>query len=182
MTSSRYNGTAAMTISVCLISVCNQKRESFSQSNIFADMYFVFSGSVALIAFVILDPLQYVSRLFFRLHNEHIIGSNKNMELQVEVSNVGEDAFEAKFKLKLEQNLRFVKLKEERSTWIANTNKEGDTAAIANMLCSPPDKNNGWTLECNLGNPMLAGNKVGRPSISIHVNVFIHEATPFLFV
>jgi len=93
------------------------------------------------------------------LHNEHIIGSNKNMELQVEVSNVGEDAFEAKFKLKLEQNLRFVKLKEERSTWIANTNKEGDTAAIANMLCSPPDKNNGWTLECNLGNPMLAGNK-----------------------
>ena len=84
------------------------------------------------------------------------------MELQVEVTNVGEDAFEAKFKLRLEQNLRFVKLKEEMSTWIANTNNEGDGTAIANMLCSPPDKNNGWTLECNLGNPMLAGNKVGH--------------------
>ena len=84
------------------------------------------------------------------------------MELQVEVTNDGEDAFEAKFTLQLEQNLRFVKLKEERSTWIANANNGGNTAAIANMLCSPPDKKNGWTLECNLGNPMLAGNKVGR--------------------
>lgn len=49
----------------------------------------------------------------FRLESEHIVGSNKNLELQVSVSNKGEDAFEAKFHLRLEQNLRFVKLKEE---------------------------------------------------------------------
>ena len=98
----------------------------------------------------------------FRLQEEHIIGSNNNMELQVEVTNGGEDAFEAKFKLRLEQNLRLVKLKDERSTWIGTKNIEGEEEATANMLCSPPDKNNGWTLECNLGNPMLAGNKVSR--------------------
>ena len=78
------------------------------------------------------------------------------------VSNLGEDAFEAKFKLKLEPNLRFVKLREERLTGISNMNDEvvEDMASITNMLCSPPDKNNRWTLECNLGNPMSAGNKV----------------------
>ena len=91
------------------------------------------------------------------------------MELQVEVTNAGEDAFEAKFKLRLEQNLRFVKLKDERSTWTGTKNIEGEEEATANMLCSPPDKNNGWTLECNLGNPMLAGNKVIRPPFVFHV-------------
>ena len=74
---------------------------------------------------------------------------------------MGEDAFEAKYRLKLEPNLRFVKLREEKLTVTASMNDEVvDMASTANMLCSPPDKNNRWTLECNLGNPMSAGNKV----------------------
>ena len=89
----------------------------------------------------------------------------------MEVTNGGEDAFEAKFKLRLEQNLRFVKLKDERSTWTRTKNIEGEEKATANMLCSPPDKNNGWTLECNLGNPMLAGNKVSRPPFVVTIVV-----------
>merc|ERR1712117_215922 len=105
------------------------------------------------------------------LQEEHIVGSNNNMELQVEVTNAGEDAFEAKFKLRLEQNLRFVKLKDERSTWTGTKNIEGEEEATANLLCSPPDKNNGWTLECNLGNPMLAGNKrLFTVVLNIHEN------------
>jgi hypothetical protein len=35
------------------------------------------------------------------------------------------------------------------------------TSAAAKMLCSPPAKSNDWILECSLGNPMLAGSKVG---------------------
>ena len=90
---------------------------------------------------------------YFNFSNleEYSVGSEERLELNLEIHNAGEDAYEATFYLAIPESVNYVK-----------TEVIGGEVASSSVpvLCSPPTMNNDYMLKCDLGNPMDADSKV----------------------
>ncbi|XP_063975761.1 integrin alpha-PS2-like isoform X1 [Diachasmimorpha longicaudata] len=78
---------------------------------------------------------------------EYLLGSGERLELDVTVSNMDEDAFEATYYLTLPLGIDYIKIE---------TLVSKDTS----VRCSPPTASNNNTLKCDIGNPLPHGSVV----------------------
>lgn len=74
------------------------------------------------------------------------MGSGDKLEIQTDISNRGEDAFNALLEVQIPRGVSYVN---------ANTGETG-----VSILCSPPSVRNNNTLQCEVGNPLRAGAQV----------------------
>lgn len=79
-----------------------------------------------------------------------MIGSDDRLELYVNITNRGEDAYEASLTIQFPYNIRYTK-----TELMAATSTE-----VASVLCSAPTFENHFTLTCDLGNPFLKNSMV----------------------
>jgi hypothetical protein len=80
------------------------------------------------------------------------MGSGERLEIQTEILNSGEDAFNALLEVQVPRGLNYIN---------ANT-----TDAAVSILCSPPTGRNNKTLVCEVGNPLRAGKKVRKMCVA----------------
>ena len=85
---------------------------------------------------------------FSHSQGAYVIGSGEKLELNADISNSGEDAFNAMLFLQIPRGINFIK---------ANYSEGSDS-----LLCSPPTPMNNRTLQCGVGNPLPAGTDVSR--------------------
>merc|ERR1719195_1294625 len=76
----------------------------------------------------------------------YLMGSGERLEIQTEITNNGEDAFNALLEVQLPRGVSYIN---------ANT-----TDASVNILCSPPSVMNNNTVQCEVGNPLRANRQV----------------------
>ena len=76
----------------------------------------------------------------------YLMGSGERLEIQTEITNNGEDAFNALLEVQLPRGVSYIN---------ANT-----TDASVNILCSPPSVMNNNTVQCEVGNPLRANKQV----------------------
>ena len=74
------------------------------------------------------------------------MGSGERLEIQTEITNKGEDAFNALLEVQLPMGVSYIN---------ANT-----TDPNVNILCSPPTPMNNNTVQCEVGNPLKANKQV----------------------
>ena len=87
------------------------------------------------------------------------MGSQERLEIQTEINNRGEGAFNAVLEVQIPPGVSYV-----------NTNT-GDSGVI--IQCTSPGPRNNNTLTCEVGNPLRAGAKVNTAlhSISYRDNI-----------
>ena len=73
----------------------------------------------------------------------YLIGSEEKLELNLNMTNEGEDAYEASLYVQLPRHVSYIRT-------------ETNEMVTANVLCSPPTRENDFVLKCDLGNPMMA--------------------------
>ena len=97
-----------------------------------------------------------------------MIGSGEKLELNADISNSGEDAFNAMLFLQIPRGINFIK---------ANYSNSADS-----LLCSPPTNMNNRTLQCGVGNPLPAGTDVSwkNPGVGMKPSNRISEVIVFL--
>ncbi|KAL0113860.1 hypothetical protein PUN28_011297 [Cardiocondyla obscurior] len=78
---------------------------------------------------------------------KYLLGSGKRLELEILVQNVGEDAFEATYNLKLPAGIDYIKIERIETLEIP-------------VHCSAPKQSNNNTLRCDIGNPLPQGKLV----------------------
>ncbi|BET03351.1 integrin [Nesidiocoris tenuis] len=74
---------------------------------------------------------------------KYVLGSGKRLEIEVEVQNEGEDAFESSFELQVPTGLNYVKIE-----------RKDESEREIPVQCSPPSFGNNFTLRCDIGNPL----------------------------
>ncbi|XP_055845069.1 integrin alpha-PS2 isoform X2 [Episyrphus balteatus] len=84
-------------------------------------------------------------RLEIKTVNKYLLGSREPLQIEVLISNFGEDAFEAGFYMTMPENLDFKKIQQI-----------GD-ARDAPITCTAPSQFTNYTLKCDIGNPLPAG-------------------------
>ena len=72
---------------------------------------------------------------------KYLIGSEEKLELNLNVTNEGEDAYEASLYVQLPRHVSYIRT---------------ETNEMVSVLCSPPTLENNFVLKCDLGNPMMA--------------------------
>ncbi|OAD60277.1 Integrin alpha-PS2 [Eufriesea mexicana] len=72
---------------------------------------------------------------------KYLLGSGKRLELDVLVHNMGEDAFEATYNLKLPTGIDYIKVEKIETMGVP-------------VQCSAPKQTNNNTLRCDIGNPL----------------------------
>jgi hypothetical protein len=85
--------------------------------------------------------------------SQYLIGSENRLELSMNVTNEGEDAYEASLYVKLPPNVSYI-----------NTEMLGTRSELVSVLCSPPTIENNFVLKCDLGNPMMGFSMVSAKS------------------
>ena len=88
----------------------------------------------------------YGLNLFFVRIDSYLMGSGERLEIQSEITNSGEDAFNALLEVQLPRGVSYIN---------ANT-----TDPSVNILCSPPSVMNNNTVQCEVGNPLRANKQV----------------------
>ncbi|XP_029042602.2 integrin alpha-PS2 isoform X1 [Osmia bicornis bicornis] len=73
--------------------------------------------------------------------HKYLLGSNKRLELNVLVQNMGEDAFESSYNLKLPSGIDYIKVEKIETMGVP-------------VQCSAPKQSNNNTLRCDIGNPL----------------------------
>nr|XP_031836147.1 integrin alpha-PS2 isoform X2 [Nomia melanderi] len=72
---------------------------------------------------------------------KYLLGSGKRLELDVLVQNMGEDAFESTYNLKLPTGIDYIKVEKIETMGVP-------------VQCSAPKQSNNNTLRCDIGNPL----------------------------
>ncbi|XP_076285234.1 integrin subunit alpha inflated isoform X2 [Lasioglossum baleicum] len=72
---------------------------------------------------------------------KYLLGSGKRLELDVLVQNMGEDAFESTYNLKLPAGIDYIKVEKIETMGVP-------------VQCSAPKQSNNNTLRCDIGNPL----------------------------
>ena len=97
---------------------------------------------------------------------KYLLGSGKRLQLDVLVQNVGEDAFEATYNLKLPAGIDYVKVEKIETMGVP-------------VQCSAPKQSNNNTLRCDIGNPLqkhgLVKFKVSLQPVTSHGMKPIYE-------
>merc|ERR1719495_625661 len=83
--------------------------------------------------------------------SSYLMGSSERLEIHTDISNAGEDAFNAMLDVQIPRGVSYVN---------ANTGDSG-----VSILCSPPSPRNNNTLQCEVGNPLRAGAQVSTTII-----------------
>merc|ERR1719158_1236845 len=78
--------------------------------------------------------------------DSYLMGSGERLEIQTEITNSGEDAFNAVLEVQLPRGVSYIN---------ANTTDTG-----INILCSPPTPLNNNTVQCEVGNPLRANSEI----------------------
>jgi len=78
--------------------------------------------------------------------DSYLMGSNEKLEIQTEIINQGEGAFNAVLEVQLPRGVSYVN---------ANTTEPG-----LNLLCTPPNPLNNYTVSCDIGNPMRSNSRM----------------------
>ncbi|XP_055614564.1 integrin alpha-PS2-like [Uranotaenia lowii] len=103
-----------------------------------------------------------------KMVDEYLLGSGKGFAIDVLISNLGEDAFEAGYYMTIPPELNFRRV--ERIGEIKDTT----------ILCStPPGATNG-TLRCDIGNPLPSG-KVVNFRVHLHPSIKVGMAPSYEF-
>jgi hypothetical protein len=112
-----------------------------------------------LVFLIIINP-------FYSSSERYLIGSDQRLELKVDVTNEGEDAYEANLFITMPPNVDYGK------TEMVSASNGSD---VANVLCSPVKLDHGSVLKCELGNPMISYSRVGLISFcfSKKANIFL---------
>ena len=76
----------------------------------------------------------------------YLMGSGERLEVTTQISNRGEDAFNALLEVQLPRGVSYIN---------ANTSEPG-----LNILCSAPKPLNNYTLQCEVGNPLRANSEI----------------------
>ncbi|XP_055909602.1 integrin alpha-PS2 isoform X2 [Eupeodes corollae] len=84
-------------------------------------------------------------RLEITTVNKYLLGSREPLQIEVLISNFGEDAFEAGFYMTMPEDLNFKKIQQI-----------GDGRDIP-ITCAAPTQASNYTLKCDIGNPLPAG-------------------------
>ena len=82
-----------------------------------------------------------------------MIGSEDKLELSMNITNEGEDAYEATLYVALPKHVSYIK-----TEMIGSANP----SELVSVLCSPPTLENNFVLKCELGNPMMGFSKVSN--------------------
>lgn len=80
--------------------------------------------------------------LILRNVEKYLLGSNKRLEVDVIVQNLGEDSFESMFYMRLPKGVNYFK-----------TERVDDSRNIP-VQCSAPTQLSNNTLKCDIGNPL----------------------------
>jgi integrin alpha 8 len=78
--------------------------------------------------------------------DSYLMGSGERLEIQTDILNTGEDAFNAVLEVQLPRGVNYIN---------ADTTEPG-----LNILCSPPTLLNNNTVTCEVGNPLRANRQV----------------------
>ena len=78
--------------------------------------------------------------------DSYLMGSNEHLEIQTEINNRGEDAFNAMLEVQLPPGVTY--------------NKADTTDPSVKILCSPTTLMNNNTILCEVGNPLRANRQV----------------------
>ncbi|GAB6026861.1 hypothetical protein CHUAL_013467 [Chamberlinius hualienensis] len=81
------------------------------------------------------------------IEETYVQGSKENLELQISISNVGEDAFETMFYLEIPSGINYVKIDRR------------EMPQDVHITCSGPSFNNS-VLKCDVGNPLKANKSI----------------------
>ena len=92
--------------------------------------------------------MKYIYFFYFK----YLIGSEDKLELSMNITNEGEDAYEATLYVALPKHVSYIK------TEMIGTNP----AELVSVLCSPPTLENNFVLKCELGNPMMGFSMVSH--------------------
>ena len=82
-----------------------------------------------------------------------MIGSEDKLELAMNITNEGEDAYEATLYVALPKHVSYIK-----TEMIGSANP----SELVSVLCSRPTLENNFVLKCELGNPMMGFSKVSN--------------------
>ena len=82
--------------------------------------------------------------------DKYLIGSEDTLELKIDITNEGEDAYEAALYVYLPQHVSY------RKTEMIGSNP----SEMVSVLCSPPTMDNNFVLKCDLGNPLMRFSQV----------------------
>ena len=77
--------------------------------------------------------------------DKYLIGSDERLELNLNITNEGEDAYESTLYVNVPQHVSYIK------TEMVGFNPSD----MVSVLCSPPTMENNFVLKCDLGNPMM---------------------------
>lgn len=88
---------------------------------------------------------------------KYLLGANESLTLDVKISNLGEDAFEASFFLNIPPGVDY-----------KSTKRIGESRDVS-YICTAPSAATNNTLKCDIGNPLPAGK-------SVHFNVFMEPS------
>ncbi len=86
--------------------------------------------------------------------DQYLIGSDQKLEVSMNITNEGEDAYEAALYVQLPPHVSY------KTEMISNGGPE-----LNSVLCSPPTFENDFMLKCDLGNPMLGFSMISLRTI-----------------
>ena len=110
----------------------------------------------------------------FSSSKNYLIGSENRLDLHINVTNRGEDAYEASLLVQFPPNVDYIKTELLRTATVFPPEMSGDPSSDSSsrkefgqtsVLCSAPTPQNGYILICDLGNPL-----VERSMVSFSLN------------
>ena len=120
------------------------------------------------------------------LKENYLIGSENRLELHINVTNRGEDAYEASLLVSFPPNVHYIKTELLKTVSVIPSgisNNENDSSSslqrfssqvsrTTSVLCSAPTPQNGHILVCDLGNPLVENSMV---CTKIYKNTILNE-------
>ena len=93
--------------------------------------------------------------LCFRSSEHYLIGSENRIDLHINVTNHGEDAYESNLLVKFPPNVHYIKTISSSSITQQSMALSKYLARPTSVLCSAPTPQNDHILNCELGNPLI---------------------------
>ena len=112
----------------------------------------------------------------FSSSENYLIGSENRLELHINVTNRGEDAYEASLLVSFPRNVHCIKTEllktvsvipveesiDQNDSSSTTHRSKSQLSRTTSVLCSAPTPQNGHLLICDLGNPLVENSMVSK--------------------
>ena len=128
---------------------------------------------------VYIDIKMFLSLFFIHIFSSsenYLIGSENRLELHINVTNRGEDAYEASLLVSFPPNVHYIKTEllktvsvipaeesiDQNDSSSTTHRSKSQLSRTTSVLCSAPTPQNGHLLICDLGNPLVENSMVSK--------------------